>query len=679
MKKLFLFIALLMGTLVITSCDNNTQNPGDQVVEIEGIVISSAQNVRTIKEGETLQLSAKVYPLEAEQAVTWSTSDANIATVSESGLVTAVKQGNVDIIATSVTDTTVTQKFALVIEQGEEVEVRPESVEIIASTTTCKVGEKITLSAKVNPQEANQAVNWESSDVTVATVSRGEVTALKEGTVVITASSKNFPEVKVTVTLTFEKSDDPIVNLEWSEMPYSTHEEYMTADAEAPLKIKGVVTHVTPVSDTVVSYFIQNGVDGYYVYAQDNINFLVELGKSYEVGGYKKYYRGLNEIVDVEYFVEVAAVTYTENNISQLNPTDLEAMNPYHSSVVTGAATLDSAAVSTKAYSFYGMVNGNKTTFRVDPAYVTAEEFAAINDKVSKAVAGLEFEFKGMMTAFGYGKASPQILIVNASDLVFAQISNETLLHSAAGSINVASTIAFNVNTITLPTSVEGFEEITIVWSTTSELIDVTTGVVTHAQEDTNVVLKATLTLGEDSYEAEFTVMVFALDTNEYEVLVSLDLEDCTETDSYGNSLKKSSYAEGVVNIGTPAKNWLLRNALIAGINNDKFDGVMSIRAKSGKTAEDTARIEIQEDGEYNVVEFATAIYGSDATGVKVRVEYSLDSGATWTQHSTVITVDHVTLQTYRIKLPEGAKRVAIVVVENTGSRINFDNIKLMK
>ena len=105
----------------------------------------------------------------------------------------------------------------------------------------------------------------------------------------------------------------------------------------------------------------------------------------------------------------------------------------------------------------------------------------------------------------------------------------------------------------------------------------------------------------------------------------------------------------------------------------------MSIRAKSGKTAEDTARIEIQEDGEYNVVEFATAIYGSDATGVKVRVEYSLDSGATWTQHSTVITVDHVTLQTYRIKLPEGAKRVAIVVVENTGSRINFDNIKLMK
>ena len=668
MKRLFLIITLLMTTLIITSCDNNTP------VSAEGIVITSAENVRTIKEGETLQLTATVYPLTINQVVAWTTSNESVATVSESGLVTAIAKGNVDIIATSTVTPEVTQKFALVVEEGEEVEVQPQSIEITAQTTTCKVGEKITLSASVLPKEANQSVTWTSADTTIATVSRGEVTALKEGSVVITVACKNNPEITDTITLTFEPSDDPIVNLDWAKMPYSTHEDYMTCAAEAALKVKGVVTHVTPVTENLVSYFIQNGVDGYYVYAQNSISFPVELGKSYEVGGYKKYYRGLNEIVNVEYFVELTeACTYTENKVDELDTTNLDAMDPFHSSVVYGQASFSNGTPNTKAYSFYANVNGKSTTFRVDPAYVTAEEFEAINDKVSKGLEGLSFTFKGMMTAFGYGKASPQILVVNADDLVFETISTEVLLSSASKVIKVASSIAHNVNTITLPTSIEGFEDIELVWSTTSNLIDVTTGAVTHTDKDENVVLKATLSLNGQLLEVEFNVCVFGADNTVYEVLTSVDLEDCGETDKYGNSLVKSSYAAGVVSIGSPAKQWLLSNALIAGIANDVKDGAMSIRCKAD------ARVEIQEEGEYNVVEFAAATYGDDSHGAQIKVEYTLDNGTTWVESQTVLTIDHKDLQTYRIKLPEGAKRIAIVVIKNTGNRVNLDNIKLMK
>lgn len=675
MKKLFLIITLLMTTLIVASCDNNSTPQA-----AEGIVITSAENARTIKEGETLQLTATVYPVTIEQLVVWTSSNDAIATVSSTGLVTAVAKGNVDIIATSTVTPEVSQKFALVVEQGEEVEIRPESIEITASATTCQVGQKITLSAKVNPEGANQSVEWTSSDETIAKVSRGEVTGLKEGSVVITAASKNFPAVSKTITLTIEPSDDPTVNLTWSEMPYNTHEDYMTSDADTPLKVKGVVTHVTPVSDTTISYFIQNGVDGYYVYAQNNVTFPVELGKSYEVGGYKKYYRGLNEIVNVEYFVELTeACTYTENKIDELDPTNLTAMDPYHSSVVYGQATLTNNTTNTKAYSFYADVNGKSTTFRVDPAYMTAEEFEAINDKLTKAVVGVPFEFKGIMTAFGYGAASPQILVLNASDLVFAEITDEMLLESAAGLIQISSSVAHNVNTITLPNSIAGFEEIELVWSTTSNLIDVTTGAVTHTENVETVELVATLSINGKLKEVKFTVTIFAQDNKQYEVLVSLDLEDCGETDSYGNSVVKSSYAEGVVTIGSPAKQWLLRNALIAGIANDRVDGKMAIRGQSKTTADQTARIEIQHDDEYNVVEFATAIYGNDATGAQIRIEYSTDSGSTWTASETIITVDHRELQTYRVTLPEGVKRVAIVIVEGTGKRVNFDNIKLMK
>ena len=141
----------------------------------------------------------------------------------------------------------------------------------------------------------------------------------------------------------------------------------------------------------------------------------------------------------------------------------------------------------------------------------------------------------------------------------------------------------------------------------------------------------------------------------------------------------KSGYAEGTVSLGTPKATWMLRNALIAAATNDIYDGTMSIRAQAGKSKEETARIEIQQDGMYNVVEFATAVYGNDAKGIQIIIEYSTDSGKTWVAAEEVITVDSKTLETYRIKLPEGNKRVAIVVVENSGRRVNIDNIKLMK
>ena len=85
------------------------------------------------------------------------------------------------------------------------------------------------------------------------------------------------------------------------------------------------------------------------------------------------------------------------------------------------------------------------------------------------------------------------------------------------------------------------------------------------------------------------------------------------------------------------------------------------------------------ESGEYNVVEFAACIYGNDVLGTKIRIEYTFNDGATWEASENIITVNNTVLETFRVKLPEGAKRVAIVLVEGSGRRVNFDDIKLMK
>lgn len=70
---------------------------------VENVSISSAGDATTISdEGGTLQLTATVVPVDAEESgVNWTTSDENIATVSATGLVTAVGDGVVIITASA--------------------------------------------------------------------------------------------------------------------------------------------------------------------------------------------------------------------------------------------------------------------------------------------------------------------------------------------------------------------------------------------------------------------------------------------------------------------------------------------------------------------------------------------------------------------------------------------------
>ena len=675
MKRFLVLLMLLFSVFIVSGCEENGVIP-------TGIVVSSENNVRTITVNESLQLSVVVYPNGASKNVKWSSSDESVATVDENGLVFGVSEGNVQILCVSKLDENVKQSYAIIVNREVKEEVVPQSVVLTAvnNITTCKAGETIELEATVLPEGASQSVEWTSSDVTVATVGRGEVKALKEGSVVITVNAKGYADVKATITLTFEPSDNPTFTKDWPNMPYNTHEEYMSAEDETPLKVKGVVTHILNVKDNKITYVVQNGKDGYYIYAQDNITYPVELGKSYEIGGFKKYYRGLQEIVDIEFFGELEEnITYTVNNIDELDASSLSEMAPYHSSLVSGKAILKEAEVNgEKAYSFTAEVNGKETTFRVDPSY-TGNDFSEINKILTTAVAGSEFEFTGLMTAFGYGTASPQVQVLKASDLKFTELSNQDYLEAISDKLAISTSIAFNVDSITLPTKLEGFDGVEINWSTDSDLIDVNTGKVSHSNETTTVVLKALLSYKDASFEVLFDVVVFAEDNKEYEVLVTFDCEDALAGNSYGNSESKPGYAEGVVELGTPKAKWLMRNALIAAIENDVYDGVFGIRAKSGKSDAETGRLEIMQDGEYNVVELDTAIYGNDKAGIQIAIEYSTDSGATWVRSEQVITVDSKTLQTYRVVLPEGAKRVAIVVVANTGNRVNIDNIKLMK
>lgn len=673
MKRILFLVAILLISLSCASCN----------MEILGVSISSSENVHSVMIGENLQLTATVYPVNYSQEVTWTSLDAGIASVDASGLVTGVSVGKTSIVATAKENMMIQQSFAIIVEKGIESEIHPESVTVssVNGKTSCKVGETLSLAAIVLPRDASQSVKWVSSDVNIATVSRGDVRAIKAGKVTITAFARGNDEVYGSIDLTIEAQDKPVVSPEWTNMAFSTHNDYVNNEDDSKLKIKGVVTHVCPVDEDTVSYFIQSGRDGYYVYAQNALLYPVEIGKVYEVGGYKKYYKGLNEIVNVEYFIESDEdITFDYVSIDGTNPTDVAAMKDYQASYIKTTGTYVGGELKdSSAFNVTVKINGYDTTLRIDPNYCESDEFTKIYNLFASSIPGTKIELCGFMTAFGWGTPATQIQITKASDLAIEKASDKTILESCLSQIKIASSVGFSKDSIALPTKIAGFDDVLLSWQSDSELINVDTMKVSHSNEDMVVTLTVRLKLNDEQISKDFEVVVEAKDDKVYEVLKSLDLEDALPANQYSCSNTKPGYDAAVVSLGTPKSDWLLQNALIACSSADKYDGNMGIRAKAGYEAASTARIEIKESGEYNVVEFDAATYGNHVLGTQIRVEYTTDDGRTWITIDEIITLNSYTLETFRVKLPEGNKRVAIVVVENSGKTINMDNIKLMK
>ncbi len=179
--------ALKGGTAVITvqttdgtksaSCLVNTKQP------VTGIALNFTSFI--IDLSETKQLSVTYYPSDATEnmEVTWTSSNEEVATVDDNGLVTPVSAGTAIITAQvgEFTDTvTVTVEPIYVY-----------SVEISAETDGMRVGDRMQLSAEVLPAEAtDKTLTWSSNNEAVAIVdASGVVTAMGTGNVEITASA----------------------------------------------------------------------------------------------------------------------------------------------------------------------------------------------------------------------------------------------------------------------------------------------------------------------------------------------------------------------------------------------------------------------------------------------------------------------------------------------------------
>lgn len=141
----------------------------------------------TLRLSEQFRLTAKVTPDDAtDKTILWSSSDTNVATVDESGMVTAVGSGSATILAKS-QDSGATSMCNVTVYQPVT------SVVISNDTMTVRKGTEFWLNAKALPENAmNKEILWTSSDEEIAKVDEnGKVTTLQAGDCVITATSKD--------------------------------------------------------------------------------------------------------------------------------------------------------------------------------------------------------------------------------------------------------------------------------------------------------------------------------------------------------------------------------------------------------------------------------------------------------------------------------------------------------
>lgn len=141
--------------------------------------------------GDEESLIATVLPINADQSVIWSSSDASVVKV-ENGIVTALKVGNATVTAT--TSNGLKANCSVVVKP-----VLAESIILSAETLNLLVGDTDQLTATVMPANTtDKSVSWFSSDISVATVENGKVTAISAGKVTITATTNDDSNLSAT-------------------------------------------------------------------------------------------------------------------------------------------------------------------------------------------------------------------------------------------------------------------------------------------------------------------------------------------------------------------------------------------------------------------------------------------------------------------------------------------------
>ncbi len=262
--------ALKDGTVTITVTSKNGVSTSTTIhvvsSSLEVSTVSFDQTILHINIGDSYCLQATIYPENATiKTLSWESSSPSVATVDDSGKITAYQVGTTTITATSTNG-----KEARCVVEVLDPSLVPTGVVLNKTKETVYVGDYLSLIAEIKPKGVvNQNIEWTSSNEEVATVDKGRVHAIKEGTTTITASAYNGVSESCTIIVKMPEiilEDNEIVLevgkshlLEVTTNPkdvskifYSDQEEIAVVDSE------GNITAISP-GDASITIETSNG------------------------------------------------------------------------------------------------------------------------------------------------------------------------------------------------------------------------------------------------------------------------------------------------------------------------------------------------------------------------------------------------------------------------------------
>ena len=142
---------------------------------------------------KTVQLTATVNPNTANinKGVTWKSNDTSIATVSQSGVVTGVKNGSTTITATTGNGKSTTCTITVI--------TTITSIKLNYTTASLQEGNTLQLNATINPTSTTETVTWYATNSCASVTQSGLVTAKAGGSVNVVAKN---PAGTITATCT---------------------------------------------------------------------------------------------------------------------------------------------------------------------------------------------------------------------------------------------------------------------------------------------------------------------------------------------------------------------------------------------------------------------------------------------------------------------------------------------
>ena len=275
--KLLLIIFIIIGIFMLSACSNATAS----------FSINSAYKKLEMYVGESYLLSTNYEDIDASKEITWTTSDASIASVSKDGEVKALASGTAYISA-KLSDGQET-KLYLIIKELRTIK--------LSGTQMVVIGKTISLNPNIS-LNAGEDIIWKSSDTSVATVSNGEVSGIKPGfakiSAMLSSDSNIYDEINILVR-SGNGTQDVVINEIYQE-PYD-----YTGSSDLTSFSNKIIETVKNVKDSVIG--VSNYKQSKTSLALQGVGSGVVINKENNTDGTYKYTILTNHHVIENYYV----------------------------------------------------------------------------------------------------------------------------------------------------------------------------------------------------------------------------------------------------------------------------------------------------------------------------------------------------------------------------------------